>query len=115
MTSIFAEVVNMSCMAIWLILAVIIVRLLCRKTTKNLCYLLWALVGIRLLCPFTIESPWSMIPNQTSFEKLVEIHTWWSMQKNWIARIFSCGGYMKTMKTIIASKQCRKAGVLIYH
>lgn len=73
MTSVFAEVVNMSCMAIWLILAVIIVRLLCRKITKNLCYLLWALVGVRLLCPYTIESPWSMIPNQTSFERFVEI------------------------------------------
>lgn len=73
MTSIFAEVVNMSSMAIWLILAVIVVRLLCRKATKNLCYLLWALVGIRLLCPFTIESSWSLIPNQISFQKFVEI------------------------------------------
>ncbi len=73
MTSIFAEVVNMSSMAIWLILAIIIVRFLCRKITKNLCYLLWVLVGIRLLCPFTIESPWSLIPNQTSYENLVEV------------------------------------------
>lgn len=69
MTSIFAEVVNMSGMASWLILAVIVVRILCRKVTKNLCYLLWALVGIRLLCPFAIESPWSLIPNETSIEK----------------------------------------------
>ena len=73
MTSIFAEVVNMSSMAIWLIFAVIVVRFLCRRITKNLCYLLWALVGIRLLCPFAIESPWSMIPNKTSFEKFVEV------------------------------------------
>ena len=73
MTSVFAEVVNMSSMAIWLILAVIVVRFLCRKATKNLCYFLWALVGIRLLCPFTIESPWSLIPNQTSFETLIEV------------------------------------------
>lgn len=70
MTSIFAEVVNMSGMACWLILAVIVVRLLCRKATKNLCYLLWALVGIRLLCPFVIESPWSLIPNESSLQKV---------------------------------------------
>ena len=69
MTSIFAEVVNMSGMACWLILAVIIVRFLCRKATKNLCYLLWALVGIRLLCPLFIESEWSLIPNEASMEK----------------------------------------------
>lgn len=69
MTSIFAEVVNMSGMACWLILAVIVVRFLCRKTTKNLCYFLWALVGIRLLCPFTIESEWSLIPNETAMGK----------------------------------------------
>ncbi len=73
MTSIFAEVVNMSSMAFWLILAVLVVRFLCQKTTKMLCYFLWALVGIRLLCPFSIESPWSMIPNQTSFEKWAEV------------------------------------------
>lgn len=72
MTSVFAEVVNMSSMAIWLILAVVVVRFLCRKATKNLCYFLWALVGIRLLCPFTIESPWSLIPTETSYEKFVD-------------------------------------------
>ena len=70
MTSIFAEVLNMSGMASWLILAVIVVRILCRKTTKNLCYLLWAMVGIRLLCPFAIESSWSFIPNETSLQKV---------------------------------------------
>lgn len=70
MTSIFAEVVNMSTMACWLMLAVIVVRFLCRKVTKNLCYLLWALVGIRLLCPFSIESPWSLIPNEASMQKV---------------------------------------------
>lgn len=70
MTGVFAEVVNMSGMACWLILAVIVVRILCRKVTKNLCYLLWALVGIRLLCPFAIESPWSLIPNEISIEKV---------------------------------------------
>lgn len=73
MTSIFAEVVNMSSMAIWLILAVIVVRLLCQKVNKNFCYLLWALVGIRLLCPFTIESTWSLVPEKPSFEKMMDV------------------------------------------
>jgi len=70
MTSIFAEVVNMSGMACWLIFAIIVVRVLCRKATKNLCYLLWAMVGIRLLCPFAIESSWSLIPNESSLQKV---------------------------------------------
>ena len=53
----------MSITASWLVLAIIAVRLLFRKTPKWILCLLWGLVAVRLICPFSIESALSLIPN----------------------------------------------------
>lgn len=63
MTSLFLEFLNMSISASWLIAAVIVIRLVLGKAPKGLRYILWALVAIRLLCPFSIESTLSLIPS----------------------------------------------------
>ena len=44
-------------------LAVIILRLIFAKTSKTVFFILWALVGIRLILPFSLESSLSMIPS----------------------------------------------------
>ena len=66
MESLFLQILNMSVSASWLIIAVICVRYFLQKVKapKNMCYLLWLFVAIRLLCPFTIESAMSLQPRQ---------------------------------------------------
>ncbi len=60
---IFTVFFKMSYSASWLILAVIVLRLLLRKAPKQIICFLWALAAVRLLCPFTVESAFSLIPD----------------------------------------------------
>lgn len=62
MEALFLKLVNMSITAGWLVLAVIAVRLLFRKLPKWVLCLLWGLVALRLVCPFSMESAFSLIP-----------------------------------------------------
>ena len=64
MSSVFLTVLNMGIAASWIILAVLLLRLLLKKKAPKwvLC-LLWALVAIRLVCPVTLESPFSLVPS----------------------------------------------------
>jgi beta-lactamase regulating signal transducer with metallopeptidase domain len=53
----------MSITASWLILAIVGLRVLRKKAPKAILCVLWALVGIRLVCPFSVESVLSLIPS----------------------------------------------------
>ena len=59
---VFGAIVKNSIWANWLILAVILLRLLFKKAPKRVICILWAVVAVRLLLPFSIESPVSLIP-----------------------------------------------------
>ena len=63
MASLFLKLLNMSIAASWLILAVIVLRIVLKRAPKWIHCILWALVGIRLLCPLSIESALSLIPS----------------------------------------------------
>ncbi len=63
MTDLFINLLNMSITASWLVLAVFFLRLSWRKAPKALSVLMWGLVGIRLICPFSFESVLSLIPS----------------------------------------------------
>ena len=63
MAGIFLKLLNMSITAGWLILAVLILRLLLKKAPKWVSCLLWGIVAVRLVCPFSLESAWSLIPS----------------------------------------------------
>lgn len=63
MSEFFLNVVNMSISASWLVLAVLLLRLLLKKAPKWITVLLWGIVAIRLICPFSIESMLSLIPS----------------------------------------------------
>ena len=63
MEEVFIKLLNMSITAGWLILAVICVRFLFRTIPKWFYCLLWGVVAIRLLVPFTIESRFSLQPS----------------------------------------------------
>lgn len=63
MEMIFLNVFNRSLAAGWLILAVIVVRFLLKKAPRRLSCVLWAIVAVRLLCPFFPASSFSLIPS----------------------------------------------------
>jgi beta-lactamase regulating signal transducer with metallopeptidase domain len=63
MEGIFIKLLNMSITASWLILAVVLLRVILKKAPKSIRRILWALVGIRLIVPFSPESLLSLIPS----------------------------------------------------
>ena len=63
MESVFLKLINMSITASWLVLAIIVIRLVFRKMPRWVLCLLWALVALRLLFPFSLESALSLIPS----------------------------------------------------
>ncbi len=63
MTELFLKIVNMSISASWIVLAVLLLRILLKKAPKRITVLLWGVVAIRLICPFSIESIMSLIPS----------------------------------------------------
>ena len=62
MTEIFLYIVNMSITATILAVVVLLLRLLLKKAPKWISVLLWGLVALRLICPFAVESPFSLMP-----------------------------------------------------
>ena len=65
MENIFLHLLNMSLAAGVLVVAVVLLRGAFHKAPRWLHCLLWALVAVRLLCPFAIESNLSLMPKAT--------------------------------------------------
>ncbi|MCR4882259.1 MAG: M56 family metallopeptidase [Clostridiales bacterium] len=73
MNALFLKILNMSITASWLILAVVLARLLLKKAPKWVFCLLWGLVAIRLVCPFSLESSLSLIPSSETIPANIEM------------------------------------------
>ena len=63
MAAVFIKLLNMSIAAGWLILAVILLRVFLKNAPKWICCILWGLVAVRLICPYSIESICSLLPS----------------------------------------------------
>lgn len=63
MSDLFLRLVNGSINAGWLVLVILLLRLVLKRASKWVRPALWGLVGLRLLLPFSIESPWSLLPS----------------------------------------------------
>ncbi len=63
MEAVFLKILNMGITASWIALVVIVARLLLKKAPKWIAVFMWGLVGIRLVCPFSLESAFSLIPS----------------------------------------------------
>lgn len=63
MADVFYKILQMSISASWLILAIVVLRIFLKKVPRKIICFLWALVAIRLVCPFAIESRFSLIPD----------------------------------------------------
>lgn len=69
MDAVFLKLLNVSISACWLILAVLLLRLIFKKAPKAVLVAMWALVAIRLLCPFHIESSLSLVPDSETVSR----------------------------------------------
>lgn len=90
MTELFLKIINMSISASWVVLAVLVSRFILKKAPKWVNVLLWGVVAIRLLCPFSIESALSLIPNAETISPELMVEAAPSTQGN-----------MPTINTII--------------
>lgn len=60
MEAVFLQVLNMSLTGSYVILAVLIVRLVLKKAPKKYSYALWLVAALRLVCPVSIRSVFSL-------------------------------------------------------
>lgn len=62
MNEFFLTLLNMGITAGWLVAAVCLLRILLSRMPKWVRGILWTFVAIRLICPFSIESTFSLLP-----------------------------------------------------
>ena len=65
MSNYFIQILNMSITATYVAIIVMLARLFLKKSPKIFSYLLWLIVLFRLVCPFSIESSLSLIPDNS--------------------------------------------------
>ena len=69
---VFLKAVELSMAACLLILAVLVLRVIFRKAPRWIFCVLWGLVALRLVCPISLESSFSLIPQSIGSGTLVE-------------------------------------------
>lgn len=72
MVAVFLKLLNMSITAGWTVLAVMLLRFLLRKMPKQFTCMLWGLVGLRLIFPFSPESIFSLIPSAKTLPETLQ-------------------------------------------
>ena len=80
MSELFLEIVNRSIAASWIVIAVLVLRLCLKKTPKWVNVLLWGIVAVRLIFPFSIESALSLIPSAETVSPSIMMETAPSVQ-----------------------------------
>ena len=71
MAAVFLKLLNLSISASWLVLAVLVLRLISKRSPKWMNVLLWGIVALRLMLPFSIESALSLIPSAETVSPVV--------------------------------------------
>ena len=80
MSELFLEIVNLSIAASWIVIAVLILRFCLKKAPKWVNVLLWGIVAVRLIFPFSIESALSLIPSAETVSPSIMMETAPSVQ-----------------------------------
>ena len=80
MSELFLEIVNRSIAASWIVIAVLILRFCLKKAPKWVNVLLWGIVAVRLIFPFSIESALSLIPSAEMVSPSIMMETAPSVQ-----------------------------------
>lgn len=71
MQELFLELVQLSLTGSLFVLAVMLVRIIFRKAPKWLFCLLWGVVALRLICPISIESDFSLVPDRLASGQII--------------------------------------------
>lgn len=80
MSELFLEIVNRSIAASWIVITVLILRFCLKKAPKWVNVLLWGIVAVRLIFPFSIESALSLIPSAETVSPSIMMETAPSVQ-----------------------------------
>ena len=72
LSKLFLQIVQLSLEAGFLVLVVLLLRLVFRSVPKWLHCLMWALVAVKLVCPFGIEIEASPMPRSDAVRSSVE-------------------------------------------
>jgi len=79
LNSIFIQILNMSITASYCIVAVLLIRLVFNKLPRKYLYLLWLIVGFRLLCPVSVSTEFSIF-NLNNFSENAPVNDTGKMQ-----------------------------------
>ena len=71
MQTVFLELVKLSLMGSLFAVAVMLVRFVFRKAPKWLFCILWGVVALRLICPVSVESKFSLIPDRLATGQII--------------------------------------------
>lgn len=71
MGTVFLTLLHMSLAASALVVVVVVLRLLLKRAPKAIHCALWAMVALRLLLPFSVESSFSLIPQDVAERELL--------------------------------------------
>ena len=101
MATVFLKLLNLSISASWLVLAVLVLRLVSKRSPKWMNVLLWGMVALRLMLPFSIESALSLIPSAETlspevvrFDPAPTITSGVEFIDNAVLRLYGlCGGH----------------------
>lgn len=77
MEALFWKLTELGMAAGWLVLAVAVLRPVLKKSPKWMFCILWGLVALRLLCPFTVESPFSLLPAENALPAAPQVTFSW--------------------------------------
>lgn len=72
MNIIFMKLFEMSITATWLIISVLIIRMILKNMPKYFRCILWGMVGIRLILPFSFESKASLVPESEMVKPIID-------------------------------------------
>lgn len=68
MDNLFIDFLNTSITASYIIIAVLLIRAIFKKIPKKFVCALWAIAGLRLVLPFSVESAFSLIPSTKTID-----------------------------------------------
>ena len=75
MDAVFLKILNMSISSVWLILAVVIMRIVLKKAPKGLFVILWGMAALKLCLPFSFESVLSLVPSGETVPQNIALST----------------------------------------
>ena len=80
MSELFLEIVNRSIAASWIVIAVLVLRFCLKRAPKWVNVLLWGIVAVRMIFPFSIESALSLIPSAETIRPTIMMESAPSVQ-----------------------------------